>query len=51
MKDQVGDMLIDVDYALAKIGISHREMELADAHYMINKHNEMISEGRGIQED
>lgn len=51
MKADVGDMLIDLDYALAKIGVMHRDMELADAVYMIGKHNEMVSEGRGCQED
>lgn len=34
-------MLIDVDFALARIGVQHREMELADAYYMISKYNEL----------
>ncbi|MFA6911183.1 MAG: hypothetical protein WCQ59_08685 [Candidatus Cloacimonadaceae bacterium] len=51
MKKEVGDILIDLDFALSKIGVMHRDMEMADAHYMVNKHNEMINEGRGIQED
>lgn len=38
MSAVLGDMLIDIDYALAQIGVNHREMEMADAYYMINKY-------------
>lgn len=48
MKVETGDMLLDVDYALSVIGVAHRQMELADAYYMVLKHNEAHAEaGRG----
>ena len=38
-------MLIDIDYALSQIGVQHREMELADAHYMIQKYIQSQKQG------
>lgn len=51
MKAAVSDILIDMDFALAKIGVMHRDMELADAHYMVGKHNEMMTDISGNKED
>jgi hypothetical protein len=52
VKATMGDTLIDLDYALAKIGIQHREMEMADAYYMVMKHNEQMEAlGKGPGED
>lgn len=42
-------MLLDMDYALSQIGIQHREMELADAYYMVQKYNESASRVRGSE--
>lgn len=44
-----GDLLLDLDYALSKIGVAHRNMELADAYYMIQRHNEQVREGNASQ--
>lgn len=38
----MGDMLLDLDYALSQIGVHHREMELADAYYMVEKYNNAL---------
>lgn len=40
MKAAVSDVLIDLDYSLSVCGVLHREMEMADAYYMIRLHNE-----------
>lgn len=46
-KADASDILIDIDYSLGLIGIQHRNMELADAYYMIQKYNDQNKQSGG----
>jgi hypothetical protein len=43
----MGDLLLDLDFALSQIGVHNRDMELADAYYMVNKYGGSAEENDG----